>query len=595
MNNKILNMKNLMVGTLLSVSLAGCIDMEVVPPTTIGQETFWKTEKDAWYALNACYSTLPGVGVYQDAYVDNAFCPYPWESNGSLSQLDGISAAYDEGYNFESIRSCNIFLSKVDGVDMDADVKERMKAEARFIRAMKYMDMTMTFGKVPLITDVPEYSAPNVARDEASKVRSFVLKELGDVAEILPPSYGGGYLNEKGRITKWAAYALKARAALYFGDFAAAETAASKVMTEGGFSLFKISSLNAKQQKEADEMDIYVDFAALGIDKETFMKGLFSYEALWHTENGNPNNPEYILSHEYMGGNADYADLTRYTSMRPDQLVLGWSSIVPMQDLIDAYWDAKGNIQPVPLTADEREVRYNQIREEASEWIAVDPPNRTFRKYVETHKADFKNYDYTQEFRNRDSRLYASIMFPFKGWYETDAGDDFAYEWKKGAGNESTSGYNFRKMVALSSNTLLWGDYPCAEGDYPIIRYAEILLTFAEARVMNSGWDGQVENALNELRDRCGMPHVTAKSGQDAINFVRNERRIELAGEGHRYYDLRRYEFDYSKNLMAKKTFLPDGELLADKKWTARMILMPIPQEAMDLNPLLRGDQNQGY
>ena len=595
MNTKILNIKNLMVGALLSVSLAGCIDMDVVPPTTIGQETFWKTEKDAWYALNACYATLPGCGVYQDAYVDNAFCPYPWESSASAGQVDGISAANDEGYNFEAIRSCNIFISKVDGVDMDEDVKARMKAEARFIRAMKYMDMTLTFGKVPLITDVPEYSAANVARDEVSKVRSFVLTELGEVAEILPPSYGGGYLNEKGRITKWAAYALKARAALYFGDYTTAEAAAQKVMTEGGFSLFKISSLNAKQQKEADEMDIYVDFAALGLNKDDFMKGMFSYEAVWHTENGNPNNPEYILSHEYMSGNADYADLIRYTNMRPDQLVLGWSSIVPMQDLVDAYWDAKGNVQPTPPTVEQREAGFNQIREEAEDWIAADEENRTFRDYVTTHKDNFKNYAYTQEFRNRDSRLYVSIMFPFKGWYETDAGEDFAYEWRKGKGNESMSGYNFRKMVALSSNTLLWGAYPSAEGDYPIIRYAEILLTFAEARIMNSGWDGQVENALNELRDRCGMPHVAAQSGQDAINFVRNERRIELAGEGHRYYDLRRYEFDYSKKLMAKATYKPDGELLADKVWTERMILMPIPQDAMDLNPLLRGDQNPGY
>lgn len=594
MNNKMKNIKNLILFIGLGLAAASC-DMEVVPPTTIGQDTFWRTEKDAWYALNSCYAFLPGCGVYQDAYVDNAYCPYPWESSASAGQLDGISAADDEGYNFEGIRRYNIFLSKIDGIDMDAALKKRMKAEARFMRAYTYWDLNMTFGKVPLITTVPEYSAPNVARDEEQKIRSFVLAELDTVINILPESYSGGYLHEKGRITKWAALALKARAALYYGEYAIAEAAASEIMREGNFSLFKVSKLSATQQKEADEMDIYIDFETLGIDRDKFTKGMFSYEALWHTENGNPDNPEYILSHEYMGGNEDYADLVRYTNLRPDQLTLGWSSIVPMQDLVDAYWDATGKVQPVLPSVEERQTRYKEIKEEADAWIKADEKNRNFRSYVETHKAGFKNYAYLQEFRNRDSRLYASIMFPFKGWYETDAGDDFAYEWKKGAGNESTTGYNFRKMVCLGSNTLLWGAYPCAEGDYPVIRYAEVLLTFAEARTMNTGWDGQVEAALNELRNRCGMPDVPHLSGQEAINFIRNERRIELAGEGHRYYDLRRYEFEYSKSMMAKKTYKPDGELLADKKWTERMRLMPIPQSAMDLNPLLRTDQNPGY
>lgn len=592
--NKIKNIKNLILFVMSGLILASC-DMEVVPPTTIGQETFWRTEKDAWYALNACYALLPGCGVYQDAFVDNAYCPYPWESAASAGQQDGISAADDEGYNFEAIRRYNIFLSKVEEVDMDASLKERMKAEARFMRAYTYWDLNMTFGKVPLVTTVPEYSAPNVARDEVQKVRAFVLSELSDIINILPESYSGGYLYEKGRITKWAALALKARAALYYGEYATAEAAAAEIMKKGNFSLFKIGSLSEMQQKEAEEMDIYVDFEALGIDKDDFIQGMFSYEALWHTENAHPDNPEYILSHEYMGGNEDYADLVRYTNMRPDQLTLGWSSIVPMQDLVDAYWDITGKKQPSPLSPEERGTRYKEIREEASTWISVDERNRTFRNYVETHKADFKNYAYTEEFRNRDSRLYASILFPFKGWYETDAGSDFAYEWKKGAGNESMTGYNFRKMLCLSSNTLLWGAYPCAEGDYPIIRYAEVLLTFAEARTMNTGWDKQVETALNELRERCGMPHVPTLSGQEAINFIRNERRIELAGEGHRFYDLRRYDFDYSKSLMAKKTYKPDGELLTEKKWTERMLLMPLPQSALDLNPLLRGDQNPGY
>ena len=104
----------------------------------------------------------------------------------------------------------------------------------------------------------------------------------------------------------------------------------------------------------------------------------------------------------------------------------------------------------------------------------------------------------------------------------------------------------FRKMVPFSSSTL-WYGMPVAEGDYPVIRYAEILLTFAEAHLHTTGYDQEVRDALNKLRDRCGMPDVPVSlSKDDAVEFVRNERRIELAGEGHRYFDIRRYGKDYA-------------------------------------------------
>lgn len=124
-----------------------------------------------------------------------------------------------------------------------------------------------------------------------------------------------------------------------------------------------------------------------------------------------------------------------------------------------------------------------------------------------------------------------------------------------------------------------------------------MLLTFAEARIANSGWDGEVQAALNDLRDRCGMPDVpaTMPSKDAALEFVRNERRIELAGEGHRYDDIRRYGSAYGQKAMSGITYAPNGYKLIEKKWNDRILLMPIPQNAMDLNPLLKDDQNPGY
>ena len=69
------------------------------------------------------------------------------------------------------------------------------------------------------------------------------------------------------------------------------------------------------------------------------------------------------------------------------------------------------------------------------------------------------------------------------------------------------------------------------------------MLIYAEAHTHTAGFDSQTQAALNELRDRCGMPDVPTvmPSKEAALDFVRNERRIELAAEGQRYDDIRRY------------------------------------------------------
>ena len=88
-------------------------------------------------------------------------------------------------------------------------------------------------------------------------------------------------------------------------------------------------------------MELYIDFDKYGIDRDKFMKGMFSYESLWHTENGNPDNPEYVMTRQYTASSWDYQDMTRYTSIRPNQLG-GWSSVTPTQKsgrrLLDSRW-----------------------------------------------------------------------------------------------------------------------------------------------------------------------------------------------------------------------------------------------------------------
>ena len=581
-----------LVGAFLATALLASCDLDVLPPTSISPETYWSTDKDAWYALNTCYKNMPGLDIWDEMTTDNAHSHKPWEGNFELVQNGGISTAATYGsYNFSAIRNVNTFLANVDKCTMDANVALRMKAEARVLRALAYMRLTAYYGKVAIIEEALDYDAPLVARNSVSEVQAFILKELEEAAANLPVSYSSSFLSENSRVTKGAAYALRARAALYFGNYPEAESSAKKVMDLGVYSLFRLTSLNEQQQKEADEMDLYIDFAAKGIDKESFAKGMFSYEALWQKGNATASNPEFILFKEY--ANQDGArDTYRFTYMVPLQMSLdyGFSSFEPMQDLIDAYWDIDGKTIRNNITVTDRKTNYEKIWEHTK-----DMSTSEYNKFASS--PELMTYSYMDEFKNRDSRLYASMMFPFKGWHNTSKGEMY-YKWNPAVinsnGNESWTGYSYRKIV--SNDPVYISSYGYNTDPYPIIRYAEVLLTFAEARLMNSGYDSQVQSALNDIRNRCGMPNVpTGLSNSQAVDLIRNERRIELAAEGHRYNDIRRYGTEYATKYMTGPSTAPNGSVVIQKAWNDKLMLMPIPQSAIDKNVLLKDDQNPGY
>lgn len=576
-----------------SLGLTSC-DLSVTNPTDVSSDTYWKTDKDVWSSLNDLYSALiPGCGIYSDTFSDDVRCPYPWESAGSTFQTNGLSSQQDMGYDFVSIRRANDVLEHLDQSGLTDELKQRVRAEVRLLRAWNYARMTLDFGKVPLLTDRLEYTERDIKRDDVAMVRKFVLDEMREAASSLPKSYPGGYFQERSRLTCYAAYAMLARTALNFGDYKLAEEAALKVM-EGPFDLHKVDAIPAAAAPEVEQLRGLVDFAALGLDEEAFIRGVYSYRSIWDAENVSPGSPECILVREYLAGNADYTDLTRYTSMRPSQMVDGWSSVVPQQTLVDAYWTADGKPARIDITPAQR----------AKNWEAV---TKLFEKSGESDFTKFANQlvsngkyldqDFFNEFRNRDPRLYASILFHFHRVADTDAGSSFIYRWMPAQNNESTTGYNFIKMVAKSTGTMLWGAYPTSEANYPSIRFAEMLLTFAEAHTLNTGYDDRARTALDRLRDRVGMPHVPVSlSQEEALELIRNERRIELAGEGFRLDDIRRYGNEYAEKYMNNVPVVrPDGETVLTMKWDKRMMLYPIPQTAIDVNPLLKDDQNDGY
>ncbi|MGY0041308.1 RagB/SusD family nutrient uptake outer membrane protein [Pedobacter sp. NJ-S-72] len=448
------------------------------------------------------------------------------------------------------MQRANYFLDNADKVTViDKGLLDRYKAEVRFLRAFSYFNLLSRFGAVPLMTHVVAIGEENIPQTSKADVLKFVLDELDAVSKILPQSYGGGRPNEKGRITKGAALALKARAYLYDGQWQQAADAASQVMGLG-YSLFKVTTQDPYQAK--DLYSKWVNFTDAA-DSSRFCLGLSSYEALFYQKNN--GNSEVILDRQYI----KQIDANALNTLLPPGSIGGWSSLAPTQSLVDSYASYKTGEAVTPTDPAQRAALYN----------AKDPA-------------------FVNEYKNRDPRFYASILFETAPWNAIE--DKYKFKWVEGGSNMSQTGYNFRKMV----DPAIFREQVDNYANLILIRYAEVLLTYAEAKNEVSGPDGTVYDALDAIRTRSGMPVVDRSKYADQTSLralIRNERRVELALEGQRYMDIRRWKIAPQ----AMKTINSIKNSQAQQRvWTDKLYLMPIPQSQIDLaKGVLK--QNTGY
>lgn len=524
-----------------------------LPDDVITPVNFWNNEQDVRAALNGVYGylgSMAGNAWYFDGYADNAFNQYPWESNATNVAAGDINAGSNFGYGYGTIRSANNILANVDRVTMADALKRRYIAETRALRAMNYFQLAYIFGDVPLVTN-STIDADVSPTPEAEVIR-FVLSELEAAAADLPVRYGGGVGNETNRITRGAALGFKSRVELYYGQYAEAAADAKRVMDLGTYSLF---TTNPTATDYADRWeDRFVTFAN-DAEKETFYRGVASYQKLFWA--ANENNNEFMMTNQYV---PDLAASYIFVFMMPNEFS-GWSSITPTIDLVNAYWKKDGTAH-TPITTAQRATYYN---------------NGTITP------------EFINEFKDRDPRLYASIMFPESPWNNMAA--NWTFRWPGvGTNNTSRTGFNFKKLVDPTFRTNIYN----AGNDYPIMRYAEILLTYAEARNEAAGPDATVYDALDLVRKRAGMPVVARTHSQGSLReLIRNERRIELANEGHRYYDIRRWNI--AANVMRDVRDI-NNNVAQRRTWEPRFMKLPYPQIAIDRNPALRAPQTaKGY
>ncbi|MCS3553183.1 MULTISPECIES: RagB/SusD family nutrient uptake outer membrane protein [unclassified Sphingobacterium] len=521
--------------------------LDRTPVNKVPEEEFWRTENDVKLAVNAIYGKLSD-GMYDDGASDLVHAQYPWESASTAISSGSLGADIDAGWSYIPIRTCNYFLENVDKAVMDETLKERYKAEVRFIRAYLYIPMVEKFGDIPLVTKVLTKEESNVPRVAKKEVLDFLFKELQEVSAKLPASYS----SEKGRITKGAALALQSRLYLMENNWEQAARTAKEVMGLG-YALFQAGAESELNKK--DNYAQFVDFENAD-DEKKFRLGLRSYEGIFQVEN--EGNSEVILDRQYIR----VAQSQLNNTLLGEGAVGGWSSLTPTQNLVDLYVNFKTGESIKPVSAEVRAANY-----------------------AKADKADF-----VKEFKNRDPRFYASILFETAPWNALTKEGGYKFTWSSGKSNMSITGYNFRKLVDPTSNR----DQIDSYANVILIRYAEVLLNYAEAQNEKSGPDATVFDALDQLRVRAGLPKVDrgAYGSQSKLReLIRNERAVELVLEGVRYYDIRRWKTapDVMKNIYDVK-----NGLAQERIWNDRLYLMPVPQSQIDLSyGVLK--QNTGY
>src|SRR5690606_996477 len=221
------------------LAFLGCDDgLDTIPPGEVSEAIFWQRERDAVLVVNAAYAELDGPAMVKelDGVTDIAYRassgPGTFHDVGA-GTIDPTNTAINSQWDryYRGIRKANDVITNIGRIEQgDPELLERLEAEARFLRAYYYTQLTSLWGDVPLILEPLEIN-DHRPRNNKNEVVDFIIAELDGIINnnALPNSYS----TEIGRATYGAALALKARVAIRNGRFEMARDAAQQVMDLG--------------------------------------------------------------------------------------------------------------------------------------------------------------------------------------------------------------------------------------------------------------------------------------------------------------------------------------------------------------------------
>lgn len=559
----------------LSLTFTSCVDMDMVPKSQGNSESWYTTETELKMAVNEFYI----LGYWKmdspesmEQYSDN----FTYRNTNRKTLLDGtLNGQTYEVYHlwqqsYKLIARANSLLEGVErarNAGLSEEVINQYEGEAYFARACKYADLIFYWGDVPYLDKYMTITeAERMGRKPKAELIPLVYEDFDKAIEYLPVSYG----SEAEHFTKGAAYAMKARFALYMSDWEIAAKAAKDCMDLGIYSL------------EADFSKLFLQSTKSNPEKIFVIPRSIANEVVltpWIVKNELPRNAG------------------------------GYGSDNPSWDLLAAFLCTDGlPIDESPLF-DPRNPFKNRDPRCAQTIVEFETAHCGFEYNPRPDAKEVMNYSTGKKQSNQDSRAVQQYA--------------------------SYNGLLWKKCIDAS-----WTENgQQVESDQIFMRYADVLLMYAEAKIELNEIDNSVLNAINSVRARAyGVdaanvamyPAVTTTDQTELRKTVRIERRMELANEGLRYMDLIRWKLaskalnsynyimlapdDLQNNIVAKglwfwpSTPLIDDDGLADfstmynagqiavgakRVFPDRQYLWPIPTHDMELCPNL--GNNDGY
>lgn len=461
-----------------------------------------------------------------------------------------------EGY-FRGIRKCNTLLARIDSVPLDADETQagrqqnvaRIKAEARFFRAYFYWELCLRYGALPIIEEPlapdDDLALTGLARPASVKTNfEYIIKELKECYADLESDFSINP-NNLGRITQGINLALQCRIYLYL---------ASPHYSALGLATW---------QDAADRAQLFIDYFGEG------------RKYALYRPTGTPGDYSSAITRRAYDGNTEviFWRNDAQGDWWPAESPLGFGGsggLSPSQNLVDMYDMANGNS---PF----------------SSYDATGAPLYPATLVPAINTAS--GYNEQAPYVNRDPRFYRTVLYNGANWWnrgiETFQG---GADNPNGNPNATPTGYYNRKYLDDSQTHFLTGG--TMYRNWIFIRYAEILLNYAEAMNEVNGPGAAVYSVLQQLRSRAGMTaplsaRADLKTREAMRNFIHKERSVELAFEDHRSWDLKRWAL--AKEALARpiygmtisKTatgFSYSRKIAQTRVFEDKMYLYPIPE-----------------
>ena len=577
-------MKKLFLNLFASLLLfSGCESLDYIPGNQMSEQNFWLTEDHARQAAVGMYAAMRadwcfGMEFTFDMCSDIADGTTPWAdiSRGASFASNSSGVQNHWQYLYELVHRANTVIRNVKNMPINSETINRVTGEAKFLRAMAYFRMLNCWGGVPYYDescDINEqFSNLSAPRSSAEEIRDHVLADLSDAIELLPVKWESSDL---GRATKGAAYALRGKVYLYSSQWEKAKNDFEEIVydksTQYGYSLHP------------------------------------DYNDLFRLYNGR-HSDEMIFSIQSIDGNTSgYAlNIVGYFGNKSTLRLIASNYIVPSVKLVDMY----ENLDGTPFDWDTLFPGYSDGGSELRRkymCVAIDQGSTRV-----TDTLDCDTLKVADAYRNRDPRLSLNVITPYSHYLGTDAGSNpmdkqfvLADPSKGGSpmeamafmrNSEGWNSYFWRKWIPTGNLDGYWGEYNRTPYEFPLIRLGDVILMLAEA-YNELGMIDKAIVELNKIRSRVGMPLLNngdtwlAVNGKEEMSErIRRERAFELAGEGQRYWDLRRWGLLEQSVCDARDIF---GDLMYTRSYQPRHELWPIPLVEMERNRNLT--QNPGW